>query len=82
MTDQQADLSPIRVTRLPSGLTVVTESMPRVGTVSFGAYVSTGARNELAEENGVSHFLEHMAFLGGVESPCAAHSPQIVQRTR
>ena len=54
----------IRVTRLPSGLTVVTERMDRVETASFGAYVATGARHETAAENGVSHFLEHMAFKG------------------
>ena len=55
---------PIRLTRLPSGLTVVTERMERVETVSFGAYVGSGSRHETAEENGVSHFLEHMAFKG------------------
>ncbi|MFT8674485.1 MAG: pitrilysin family protein [Acetobacter sp.] len=55
---------PIKLTRLPSGLTVVTERMDRMETVSFGAYVSAGTRNETAEENGVSHFLEHMAFKG------------------
>lgn len=55
---------PITVTTLPNGLTVVTERMERVETVSFGAYVATGTRNESAEENGVSHFLEHMAFKG------------------
>src|SRR5579864_8332990 len=54
----------IQTTRLPSGLTIVTERMDRVETVSFGAYVATGSRNELEEENGVSHFLEHMAFKG------------------
>ena len=54
----------IRVTRLPSGLTVVTERMDRVETVSLGAYVASGTRHELAEENGASHFLEHMAFKG------------------
>ncbi|QEO18059.1 M16 family metallopeptidase [Acetobacter vaccinii] len=55
---------PIKLTRLPSGLTVVTERMERMETVSFGAYVAAGTRNETAEENGVSHFLEHMAFKG------------------
>jgi len=55
---------PIRLTRLPSGLTVVTERMERVETVSLGAYVGSGSRHELAQENGVSHFLEHMAFKG------------------
>ena len=54
----------IRVTRLPSGLTVVTETMDRVETVSFGAYIATGTRNETEAENGASHFLEHMAFKG------------------
>ena len=55
---------PIQVTRLPSGLTVVTETMDRVETVSIGAYVATGTRNETEAENGASHFLEHMAFKG------------------
>ncbi len=54
----------IQVTRLPSGLTVVTETMDRVETVSIGAYVATGTRNETEAENGASHFLEHMAFKG------------------
>jgi predicted Zn-dependent peptidase len=54
----------VRLTRLPSGLTVVTERMERVETVSLGAYVAAGSRHETAAENGVSHFLEHMAFKG------------------
>jgi predicted Zn-dependent peptidase len=63
MTDLQTE-GPIRVTRLPSGLLVVTERMERVETVAFGAYVATGTRHETPAENGVSHFLEHMAFKG------------------
>ncbi|WP_428392445.1 M16 family metallopeptidase [Lichenicoccus sp.] len=55
---------PVRVTRLPSGLLVVSERMDRVETVSLGAYVASGTRHEAAAENGVSHFLEHMAFKG------------------
>ena len=55
---------PIRVTKLPSGLTIVTEQMDRVETISLGAYVASGTRNEDAAQNGVSHFLEHMAFKG------------------
>jgi len=54
----------IRVTRLPSGLTVVSERMDRVETVSLGGYVASGTRHELPHENGASHFLEHMAFKG------------------
>ena len=54
----------VQVTRLASGLTVITERMERVATVSLGAYVGAGTRNEEAGESGVSHFLEHMAFKG------------------
>ena len=67
----------IRVTRLPSGLTVVTEQMDRVETVSLGAYVATGTRNETEEENGVSHFLEHMAFKGTERRSAAAIAEEI-----
>ena len=62
----------VRVTTLPSGLTVVTETMDRVETVSLGAYVASGTRNETAEQNGVSHFLEHMAFKGTETRTAAA----------
>ena len=67
----------IRLTRLPSGLTVVTERMERVETVSFGAYVATGSRHETAAENGVSHFLEHMAFKGTERRSAAAIAEEI-----
>ena len=67
----------IRLTRLPSGLTVVTERMDRVETVSFGAYVAAGTRHELAEENGISHFLEHMAFKGTQRRNAAAIAEEI-----
>ncbi len=62
----------VRVTRLANGLTVVSEIMPRVETVSFGAYVSAGTRHESEAENGVSHFLEHMAFKGTATRDAAA----------
>ncbi len=67
----------IKMTRLPSGLTIVTERMDRVETVSFGAYVATGSRNESAAENGVSHFLEHMAFKGTDTRSAAAIAEEI-----
>jgi predicted Zn-dependent peptidase len=54
----------VSITTLPSGLTVLSERMERVETVSFGAYVGAGTRHETAAENGVAHFLEHMAFKG------------------
>jgi predicted Zn-dependent peptidase len=55
---------PYEITTLPSGLTILTERMDRVETVSFGAYIGAGTRHETAAENGVAHFLEHMAFKG------------------
>jgi predicted Zn-dependent peptidase len=67
----------IRVTRLESGLIVVTERMDRVETVSFGAYVAAGTRNETAEENGISHFLEHMAFKGTERRSAAAIAEEV-----
>ena len=68
---------PINITRLPSGLLVVTERMDRVETVSLGAYVASGTRNETAEENGVSHFLEHMAFKGTARRSAAAIAEEV-----
>ena len=67
----------IRVTRLANGLTVVSENMPRVETVSVGAYVSVGTRHETPEDNGVSHFLEHMAFKGTARRDAAAIAREI-----
>ncbi len=62
----------VRVSTLPSGLVVVTEQMDRVETVSLGAYVDAGTRDETAAENGASHFLEHMAFKGTERRSAAA----------
>ena len=67
----------IQVTTLPSGLTIVTETMPRVETVSFGAYVAAGTRHEDAAVNGASHFLEHMAFKGTARRDAAAIAREI-----
>lgn len=54
----------VEVTRLESGLTIVTDSMPHLQTTSVGVWVNTGARHERDREHGVSHMLEHMAFKG------------------
>ena len=62
----------VQVTKLDSGLTILTERMDRVETVSFGAYAGVGTRHETAAENGVSHFLEHMAFKGTERRSAAA----------
>ena len=54
----------VEITRLPNGITVVTHHMPHLETVALGIWVKAGARDERAEENGIAHFLEHMAFKG------------------
>lgn len=54
----------VEITRLPNGIHVVTHHMPHLETVALGIWVKAGARDERAEENGIAHFLEHMAFKG------------------
>ena len=54
----------ILTTTLPNGIKVITEAMPHVRSVSVGIWVSSGSRRESAEENGLSHFIEHMLFKG------------------
>ena len=54
----------VRVSTLDNGLRVVTDTMNTVETVSVGAWVAIGTRHESARINGISHFLEHMAFKG------------------
>jgi predicted Zn-dependent peptidase len=54
----------VAVTRLPTGLVVVTDSMPHLQTASLGVWIGSGSRDEEADEHGISHLLEHMAFKG------------------
>src|SRR4051794_10979262 len=54
----------VEVTRLPSGLVVVTDAMPHLETASLGVWVGSGSRDERPDEHGISHLLEHMAFKG------------------
>ena len=54
----------VEFTRLPSGLVIVTDQMAHLETASLGVWVSAGSRDERADEHGISHLLEHMAFKG------------------
>lgn len=54
----------VEVTKLPSGLTVVTDSMPHLETAALGVWAGVGGRDERPNEHGISHLLEHMAFKG------------------
>ena len=57
-------MSNVRKDVLPNGLTIVTESMSSVRSVSIGIWLRTGARQESVIDNGISHFIEHMLFKG------------------
>jgi predicted Zn-dependent peptidase len=54
----------VEVTRLPSGLVVITDAMSHLETASLGVWVGCGSRDEQLDEHGISHLLEHMAFKG------------------
>lgn len=51
-------------TVLPNGVRILSEHLPHAYSVSVGIWVDTGSRDERAEENGISHFIEHMLFKG------------------
>jgi predicted Zn-dependent peptidase len=50
--------------QLSNGLQIIAEANPEAHSFAAGFYVNTGSRDESAEINGVSHFLEHMMFKG------------------
>ena len=50
--------------QLDNGFRIVTEEMPGLASASIGIWVTAGARNETTRQNGIAHFLEHMAFKG------------------
>jgi predicted Zn-dependent peptidase len=54
----------ILTTTLPNGIKVITEAMTHVRSVSVGVWISSGSRRETADQNGISHFIEHMLFKG------------------
>ena len=54
----------VRLTTLDNGLRIVTEHMPGLKSASAGVWVMAGGRHERPEQNGIAHFLEHMAFKG------------------
>jgi predicted Zn-dependent peptidase len=53
-----------RKTTLDNGLVVLTETVPHTRAVSFGVFLRTGSRFERAEQNGLTHFIEHAVFKG------------------
>jgi predicted Zn-dependent peptidase len=67
----------IEITRLPNGLTVVTDPMPGLESVALGVWVRCGARHETKPLMGVSHMLEHMAFKGTARRSARAIAEEI-----
>ena len=54
----------IKISTLSNGMRVATDTMKHAHTVSIQVCVDIGSRYETPENNGISHFLEHMAFKG------------------
>ena len=53
-----------QITTLSNGLRIITSERPQLETVSLGIWVRTGSAYETKQNNGISHFLEHMSFKG------------------
>ncbi len=54
----------VQISTLANGLRVATDFIPSVETVTLGAWIGVGARDEGRTVNGIAHFLEHMVFKG------------------
>lgn len=54
----------VEIHTLSNGFRIVTEHMPGLKSASLGIWVGAGGRHERLEQNGIAHFLEHMAFKG------------------
>ncbi|MCL2570647.1 MAG: insulinase family protein [Firmicutes bacterium] len=48
----------------PCGLRLIVRNMPNFKSVSTNVYIAVGSRDELENEHGLSHFVEHMLFKG------------------
>jgi predicted Zn-dependent peptidase len=56
--------APVDKTVLANGLTIITEKMAHLRSVSVGIWVRSGSRHEAKDRNGISHFVEHALFKG------------------
>ena len=54
----------VQVTKCQNGVRIVSEHIPYTRSISIGIWVDAGSRYELPEENGITHFIEHMLFKG------------------
>lgn len=66
-------------TTLDNGLRILTSTMPHTRAVSIGFFIGVGSRFEDEEENGISHFLEHMLFKGTEKRPTAREIAEAIE---
>ena len=71
------DFRNIRREVLPNGLTVITEQMEHIRSISIGIWVRSGSRDEDPQWNGISHFIEHMVFKGTKNRSAEAIARQV-----
>jgi predicted Zn-dependent peptidase len=62
MSSPRNPVRDVEATTLANGVRAITETMPHVRSVSVGVWVGAGSRRETPEQNGISHFIEHMLF--------------------
>ena len=67
----------VALTALPSGLRVVSQRMDHAATVSLGIWIGAGSRDEMPDEHGLAHLLEHMAFKGTARRSALAIAEEI-----
>lgn len=61
----------VNVSQLDNGIIVATENIPLIESAALGVWVKSGSRSETAEEHGIAHLLEHMAFKGTTKRSAA-----------
>src|ERR1043166_5920215 len=67
----------IRREVLPNGLTIISEEMKHIRSISIGIWIKTGSRDEDLHWNGISHFVEHMVFKGTKNRSAEAIARQV-----
>ncbi|HEY0479127.1 MAG TPA: pitrilysin family protein [Kofleriaceae bacterium] len=70
----------VETTTLDNGLAVTTVALPHLHTAVCALFVKVGARFELPDDNGLSHFTEHMLFRGTERYPTSLALNTAVER--
>ncbi|MGI6591364.1 MAG: M16 family metallopeptidase [Eggerthellaceae bacterium] len=54
----------LEITNLDNGITVATDTMPGIRSITLGIWIKVGSRDEEPDQHGLAHFMEHMVFKG------------------